>query len=496
MSLNKLSLFAAVMLAGAPALAQSTDPAWTTCRAAPKRACLLAEATRSARSLSQATSRAEGLDAIVRVLAEGQRFEEALALSASLRQEGDSLVVRTRLAAALAAVGRFAEADQSARAILDPGWRAMAEATLAEVLAAKGDVGRATAKARLALQIAHGAGRAGDFAIRRIATAMIRSGEIDEAVAMVRAIASPDWRLRGLIDSATALSAKRPNLALELLRDAFKIASAGGNLVGSIYDMRDVAVAQASAGGTEEARATLQRAAEVARSFNDQGTRETFLEVVGVGLSEAGLTAEAVSLVRTMGGDWPRVRIATAAGAAEAKAGRRAEAAAAYDLATGAANEGRPAARPFLYAHIAESEAIAGLADRLAASLDRMDKTAALVEGAYRSGALAMAATTRVRLGGGDAATAAAAVTDAGARDALLKSLVEEQLKTGRLDAAQATALTISTPMDRGYPLSLVAAAQAKAGKMDDALATLDAIPPIHYRRVDALVAIAAAMAQ
>jgi hypothetical protein len=50
--------------------------------------------------------------------------------------------------------------------------------------------------------------------------------------------------------------------------------------------------------------------------------------------------------------------------------------------------------------------------------------------------------------------------------------------------------------MDRGYPLSLVAAAQAKAGKVDDALATLDAMPPIHYRRIDALAAIAAAMAQ
>src|SRR4029077_9866349 len=99
---------------------------------------------------------------------------------------------------------------------------------------------------------------------------------------------------------------------LELFRDASKVASGQGNLVWTIYDMRAVAVAQAGAGSTAEARATLASAAEAARSFNDQGTRDTFLEVVGVGLSQAGLAAEAVALVRTMGGDWPRVRIATA----------------------------------------------------------------------------------------------------------------------------------------------------------------------------------------
>ncbi len=254
MSLIRLSLIAVLMLASAPTLAQPPDPAWTACRAAPKRACVLAEATRSARSPIQATSRAEGLDSIVRVLTEGQRFEEAIALSASLRQEGDSLVVRTRLVAALAAAGRFADADIAARAIRVPGWRVVAEATLANLLAAKGDVAGARAKVQLALQLAQRAGRSGDFAIRRIAIAMIHAGQIDEAVAMVRAIVSPEWRLRGLIDVATALSVKQPNLALELLRDSTKVASAQGNLVGSIYDMRDIGVAQAGAGGTAEAR--------------------------------------------------------------------------------------------------------------------------------------------------------------------------------------------------------------------------------------------------
>jgi hypothetical protein len=125
-----------------------------------------------------------------------------------------------------------------------------------------------------------------------------------------------------------------------------------------------------------------------------------------------------------------------------------------------------------------------------------MDKAAALVEGAYRTGALATAAITRIRLAGGDAAAVAAAITDASARDAALNSLVEEQIKAGRLDAAKATALAITTPMDRAYPLSRVAAAQAKAGKVGDALASLDAITPIHYSRVSALAAIAAALSQ
>jgi hypothetical protein len=495
MSLSRLSIFAVLTLSVAPALAQAPDPAWTGCRAAPSRACLLAEATRSARSLSQTTSRAEGLDAIVRILTNGQRFDDAITLSASLGQEGGSLVVRTRLAAALAVAGRFAEADQAARAIRDPGWRAAAEATLAEARAAKGDVAGAKAKARLALQLAHGAGRSGDFAIRGIAIAMIRSGETDEAVAMVRAVASPHWRVRGLVDIATALPVTQSDLALELLRDASKVASGQGDPVWAIYDMRDVALAQAARGSAADARVTLEHAAEVARSFNDHGSRDTFLEVVGVGLAEVGLTVEAVVLLRTVGGDWPRVRIATAVGAAEAKAGRRAEAAAAYDLARRAADEGRPAARPFLHAHIAKSEAAAGLADRVAVSLDRIDKTAALVEGASRSGALATAAVARIRFGGSDAA-AVAAITETGIRDAALELLVDEQIKAGRIDEAQAAALAISTPMGRGYPLSLVAAAQAKAGKVSDAFATLDAMPPTHYRRVEALAAIAAAMAQ
>jgi hypothetical protein len=366
----------------------------------------------------------------------------------------------------------------------------------ADALAAKGDVAGTKAKIRIALQLAHDAGRSGDFAIRRIATAMIRSGDIDEAVVLVRAIVSPDWRLRSYIDTATALSRTRPDLTLELWRDASKVASAQGNPVWTIYDMRDIASVQARAGSTAEARATLDRAAEAARSFKDQGSRDTFLEVVGLGLAEAGLTAEAVMLARTTGGDWPRVRIATAVGAAEAKAGRRAEAAAAYDVAARAADEGRSAARPFLFAHIAESEADAGLADRAAASLDRMDKAAALVEGAYRTGALATAAITRIRLAGGDAAAVAPAITDASARDAALNSLVEEQIKAGRRDAAKATPRAITTPMDRAYPLSRVAAAQAKAGKVGDALASLDAITPIHYSRVSALDAIAAALSQ
>jgi len=492
----RLALTVALTLAAAPVLAQATDPAWAVCRVAPKRACVLAEATRSAGALSQATARAEGLDAIVRTLLDGQRLDDAIALSARLRQESDSLVVRTRLVAALAAAGRHADADQAAQAMLDLGWRATAEARHAEVLAGKGGATGALEKARLAFQLTRRAGAAGDFAVRHAAVAMIRAGEIADAVAMVRAIASPEWRLRGLVDAATALAATRSDLALDLLREASKVASAQGNPVWSIYDMRDVAVAQAAHGSVAEARSTLERAAEAARSFSDPGTRDTFLEVVGVGLAQAGLATDAVALVRTIIGDWPRVRVATAAGAAEAKAGRAAEAVAAYEVAVRATDEGRPAARPFLHAHIAESEAAAGLAERGAASLDRMDKAAAQAEGANGVNALATAAMTRIRLGGGDAAAFAATIADTAARDAALRSLVTEQIKAGRLEAAEAAARAISTPMDRGYPLSLVAAAQAKAGKIDDALVTLDAMPAIHYRRVDALAAIAAALAQ
>jgi hypothetical protein len=496
MSRIGLCLFAALTLAGAPALAQAPEPAWAACRAAPKRACVLAEATRSARSLNQAVSRAEGLDTIVRALTEGKRFEDAIALSSSLRQESGGLVVRTRLVAALAMAGRYADADRALRAIRDPAWRAVAEAAIADHLAAKGDVAGAKAKVRIALQLAQGAGRSGDFAISHIATGMIRSGEIDEAVAVVRTIVAPTWRLRGLIDVATVLSPTRPDFALELLREASKVASAQGNPVWGIYDMRDVAVAQAGAGSTTEARATLERAADVARGFSDPGSRDTFLEVVGVGFSAAGLMAEAVMLARTMDGDWSRVRIATAAGAAEAKAGRRIEAAAAYELAAQAADEGRPAARPFLYAHIADSEAGAGFAERVPTSLDRMDKAAALLEGTSRAQALATAAMARIRHGGDDAAAAATAITDADVRDAALRSLVEEQIKAGRLDAAKAAALAITAPMDRAYPLSRVATAQARAGNVADALESLDAMSPIHFLRVDALAAIAAALEQ
>ncbi|MEZ5844256.1 MAG: hypothetical protein R3D27_11075 [Hyphomicrobiaceae bacterium] len=102
----------------------------------PRRACVLAEATKAARSLSQANGRAEALDTIVRILTAGQRFDEAIALSAALRQDGDSLVVRSQLAVALASTGHLAEAEGTSRAIRNHGWRAVAEAGIARVIAA------------------------------------------------------------------------------------------------------------------------------------------------------------------------------------------------------------------------------------------------------------------------------------------------------------------------------------------------------------------------
>lgn len=496
MLLTTLCLIAALMLAGGPAHAQAPDPAWAACRTAPERACVLTEAMRAAEALSQPQSRNDGLVTIVRLLTEAQHFDDALIVSASLRQESNSLVIRAQLVGALANAGRFAEADQVAQAIHNPGWRGVAEAAHATALAAKGAVAASKARFALAIQFAHGAGRSGDFAVRRIATEMIRAGETGEALALVRTIATPQWRLRGLIDVAKAMSATRPSIALELLQEASKVPSLRGDPVWTIYEMRDVALAQAGAGGTKEARATLEHAARVALSFEDQGSRDAFLEVVGIALSKVGLTAEAAALAQSLNNDWPRVRVATAAGAAAAKASRRAEADAAYDLAVRAADGGRAFARPYLHAHIAESEASVRLADRLAISLDRMDKAAVRLEEPHRSRALAMAATTRLRFSSGDVAAVPAAIADAGLRDAELSSLVEKLIEEDRLDTAQAAARSISAPMSRGYPMSLISAAQAKAGKMSEALALLDAIPAGHYRRVYALAAIAAALDQ
>lgn len=496
MSSKKFLVLAALISAGATAHAQSSGETWAACRADPKRACILAEAKRSARSLSQSAHRHKAFDEIVRILTEGERLDEALAISASLRQEGASLVVRAELAAALAKAGRLEDANQTAQAIPDPGWRVMAEAKLAESLAATGDLAKAKEKAKLAHQLARSAGQPADFAIRRIATAMIIAGQTDEAVAMVRATGSQHWRLRGLIDVATAISASEPERARKLLLDASKLASSQGDPVWTIYGMRDIALVQAKAGSTNEARATLERAAAVAATFKDQGSRATFLEVIGVGLAEAGLTAEAIALARTINGDWPRVRVASAAGAAAAKAHHHDRAAEAYNLATQAAENGRPSAKPHLHAYIAESEKAAGLLHRVPHSLDRMDKAAALVDNANQSSALAKAVKTRLNLTESDSATTLATISDATVRNIVLKSLVENQVEAGRLDAAQANALSITAPNDQGYTLSLVAAAQAKAGKVAEALDALDAMPSRHYRRVNALAAIAAALEQ
>jgi tetratricopeptide (TPR) repeat protein len=494
--LRRLRILSSLALVSLPTFTQAQNSVWAACRAEPKRACVLDEAIRSARSLTQAYFRAKGLIEIVQILSEGARFDDALALSASLPQDGDSNVVRVRLAAALAEAGRFSDAGQTTRAIRDPGWRAVAEAALSEALATKGDVEAAKAKTKLALQLADNAGQSGDFAIRRIAIAMIRSRETDKAIATVRAIASPHWRLRGLLDVAKILSATQSVLALKLLREAYEIAATQGPPVRTIYDMSDIAVAQANAGGLAEARTTLERAAQVARNFSDPGSRDTFLEVVGIGLVKAGLTAEAAALVPTMDGDWQRVKVATAVAAAEAKAGRLADSAKAYDLAKQAANNGRPTAKPHLHAYIAESEAAAGLVYRVAASLDQMDKATSLVDTTRRSSSFAKSVMTRIRLSGEDTTALLAAITDAGVRNAALGSLVQKEIEANRLDAARAAALNISSPHDRAYSLSLVAVAQVKGRKIGDAFATLDAIPSIHYRRVNVLAIIAAAMDQ
>ncbi|MEZ5844257.1 MAG: hypothetical protein R3D27_11080 [Hyphomicrobiaceae bacterium] len=323
---------------------------------------------------------------------------------------------------------------------------------------------------------------------------MISWGDIDEAIATVRAISSQHWQLRGMIDVATALAKTNPSLALELLRDAFQLATEQGKAVWTIYDMRDIALAQALAGGASEARASLERAIEAARSHREQSSRDTFLEIVATGFVAAGLTADGLALLTSMRGDWPRVRIAVAVGAAEAKLARKTEAATAYNLAARLAEEGQLAARPFLHAYIALSEASVGLAERVAISLDRMEISAAQLEGPSRATARATAAITRSQLSGGDVLATLAAIADVDLRDAALRSLVERQIEKGRLDVARSAALAVSAPMDRAFSLSRVVIAQAKAGELDNALATLDAIPATHYRRVDALAAIAAAL--
>lgn len=94
------------------------------------------------------------------------------------------------------------------------------------------------------------------------------------------------------------------------------------------------------------------------------------------------------------------------------------------------------------------ADAGAGFADRAAASLGRADNAAAMIEEPYRLGALLTVAMTRVRLVGGNAHATAATIHDAGADDAVLKTLVEKHIKCADFEAA-------------------------KAGRVGDALATL-----------------------
>lgn len=100
MSLRSLGIFATLTLAGATSLAQAPDQDWAACRAALTCMCVIAEARRTLEAFNQPASRAEAVDMLVGDLIDGKRVLDAYALLPALRQDGDSLPVRTRLAAA------------------------------------------------------------------------------------------------------------------------------------------------------------------------------------------------------------------------------------------------------------------------------------------------------------------------------------------------------------------------------------------------------------
>ena len=379
----------------------------TPCFRAPSAACLLTEATESAKAIHRQDMRDWALGEILASQARAGLTQEALV---TVRRIGDPRLIMVALrdiSEALAAAGADDEALDSAAIIPDPQKRAEALAAIAELLDRRDD----SVGARQAIE-------------RLIATVT----EIDKPAKQVSFHARAAVILNRVGDVTAAQ--KHLDVAQTLARDKLAPADQGGAL-------HHIASAMAEMGRPRDALTLGDRIAN--------GTeRIPVLVAAATAQAKAGDASDALVIAKSIASDRYRAVVYSRIALAQAKAGEGAAATATLEKAFLAADETkRPYARDYGYSRVALAKASFPGNDRTA--FDAAVETASRInDNTLRAHTLWTLAAMRKRTGddAGSATTREAAAKATGAivsplsRVWMFGDLASAHIKAGEIDAA------------------------------------------------------------
>ncbi|MBX3081676.1 MAG: DUF4062 domain-containing protein [Anaerolineae bacterium] len=461
------------------------------------------KALTTARTIENVYSRADALRAIAAALATAGQpaqatFDKALTTARTIEYAYSRTHALRDIAAALANAGQpaqatFDEALTTARTIENADYSGYRAALLREIAVALANAGYTDKALTTARTIEDVSARAA--ALRAIAAALATARQpaqatFDEALATARTIENADYRASVLRDIATDLAtAGRTDEALMAARMI-------ENVDFRTHALCVIAVALANAG--QPPQATFDEALATARTIATTSNRAAALREIAAALATAGRTDEALTTARTIENVYFR-------------------AAALRDIATALATNGQPAQATFDEAlttartienaysrtdtlrDIAAALATAGQSAQ--AVFDEALTTARTVESAYsRANALRDIAAALATAGRTDEALTTARTIGANDYRAIaLRAIATALAATGRTEEAMATARTIEDASSRAAALRDIATALATTGQpaqaiFDEALTTARTIADVDYRAA-ALRDIATALA-
>ena len=414
------AFIAACSASGATATTLPEDAAWQECVAAPKRACVLDQAIRIARSAGDAYNRSTALTAIAAKQAKDgpaaqsdKLFEEAAESARSIKEENSRAEALSYIAASRTRRAQFPQAqqvaasigpaEQRARAFLDIG-RAQAAAELfkeAEAAfrqaqmavrsmksrsqredyllainsAAAGTGALAAEKRGNAAEAIEIARSIGDQATHRNAVSNILyrealSGRTIEALRLMRSLQDDD-RAAALGSIIRAANLDRGQKVDADFKQLLEIAQSLGGPKNRADAFLSIADAQLANGLTADARAPAEQALEAAQSIKNREMQSLAIwpaavKVAGVyaqlGLGkEAGIAFDtALQAARSIISGEDRAEALGSIAAAQAKGGLAASAHASFDeaLRTAQSIDESSTRRPLILKTIAEADGI------------------------------------------------------------------------------------------------------------------------------------------
>ena len=459
----------------------------------------------------------EGHDSLFKGISEAQmamgQFSVASKTAGLIDNDFSQRLTLSNIVTAQAEAGQFSGAIKTAEMMEDVGSRVSA---LLDVATAQREAGKIE-EARilidkglaLAASIDDAGGRAS--ALSQVSTAQAEAGQFGGAIETAMSIDDAQERTRTLVNVA-ARQTKAGNV--EDARTTIKRAADAARSVRDLYTrarvLSDIAVAYVEVGERESARTTIDIATAAVAD------RQAYYQA---------LTLTTTATVQTKAGNIraarENIRQATAAAKSIQDSSHRTErlraivdvgieAAQFIEAAQAAALPIDPDERARALIDVALAQANAGKVEAARVTIEMADDSAKLIKEPFER-AYARALIANVRTTTGDitdrtptdiVAEAAQSLQDAYDRTRLCAAVALAQIEAGHLDGAQETINLVDDPatqiedsIKRAHALTLVARAHAKAGHFAEAAATARLIKAVRGQ-VQALAAIALAQAE